>query len=76
MPARDILTVAEMTAADKATIAGGAPGLVLMQRAGEVPEAEGWKINQDAVGVVFSSADAKEGPVAFAEKREPHWSGT
>jgi ADP-dependent NAD(P)H-hydrate dehydratase / NAD(P)H-hydrate epimerase len=35
MAARDILTVAEMTAADQATIASGTPGLVLMQRAGE-----------------------------------------
>jgi hydroxyethylthiazole kinase-like uncharacterized protein yjeF len=32
---RDILTVAEMTAADKATIAAGTPGLTLMGRAGE-----------------------------------------
>jgi ADP-dependent NAD(P)H-hydrate dehydratase / NAD(P)H-hydrate epimerase len=31
----DILTVAEMTAADKATIAAGTPGLTLMRRAGE-----------------------------------------
>jgi hydroxyethylthiazole kinase-like uncharacterized protein yjeF len=35
MAARDILTVAEMTAADQATIASGTSGLVLMQRAGE-----------------------------------------
>jgi enoyl-CoA hydratase/carnithine racemase len=47
----------------------------VMQRAAEVPESEGWQINQEAVGVVFSSADAREGPVAFAEKREPHWQG-
>jgi enoyl-CoA hydratase/carnithine racemase len=47
----------------------------VMQRAAEVPEAEGWKINQEAVGVVFSSADAREGPAAFAEKREPRWQG-
>ena len=31
----DILTVAEMTAADKAAIAAGTPGLTLMRRAGE-----------------------------------------
>ncbi len=31
---RDILTVGEMTAADKAAIAAGTPGFTLMQRAG------------------------------------------
>ena len=47
----------------------------VMKRAAEVPESEGWKINQEAVGIVFSSADAMEGPVAFAEKRAPNWQG-
>lgn len=35
MPARPILTVAEMTAADRAAIAAGTPGEVLMERAGQ-----------------------------------------
>jgi enoyl-CoA hydratase len=47
----------------------------VMKRAAEVPESEGWAINTEAVGVVFSSADAMEGPVAFAEKRAPNWQG-
>jgi len=47
----------------------------VMRQAAEVPEADGWKINQEAVGVVFSSDDAQEGPRAFAEKREARWQG-
>jgi enoyl-CoA hydratase/carnithine racemase len=47
----------------------------VMKQAAEVAEAEGWKINGKAVGVVFSSADAMEGPIAFAEKRAPNWQG-
>jgi crotonobetainyl-CoA hydratase len=62
------------------TIAANAPLAVrysksVMKQAAEVSESEGWKINAAAAGVVFSSADAMEGPMAFAEKRAPNWQG-
>ncbi|MDA8184586.1 MAG: crotonase/enoyl-CoA hydratase family protein [Actinomycetota bacterium] len=62
------------------TIAENAPLAVrwtkkVMRQAADLPEAEGWKLNAEAVGVVFSSKDAMEGPVAFAEKRKPNWRG-
>jgi enoyl-CoA hydratase/carnithine racemase len=77
VPAADLLPAA-MALAE--TIAANAPLAVrysksVMKQAAEVPEAEGWKINGAAAGVVFSSADAMEGPVAFAEKRAPNWQG-
>ncbi len=34
-----------------------------------------WKMQGPLQGKVFTSEDAKEGPRAFAEKREPTWSG-
>ncbi len=47
----------------------------VMLRAVHADEEEGWRLTDEAVGVVFSSADAMEGPVAFAEKRKPNWQG-
>lgn len=38
-------------------------------------EDELWKISNRASALVFSSEDAKEGPVAFLEKRAPVWKG-
>ncbi len=62
------------------TIAENAPLAVraskrVMKQAGALPDAEGWAVNNAAVPEVFGSADAMEGPIAFAEKRKPNWSG-
>ncbi|MFA6577030.1 MAG: crotonase/enoyl-CoA hydratase family protein [Nocardioides sp.] len=38
-------------------------------------EAAMWAANDAEIGVLFASADAAEGPRAFAEKREPVWQG-
>jgi enoyl-CoA hydratase len=77
VPADDLLDEA-IALAER--IAANAPLAVrysksVMTRAADLPESEGWAINAEAVGVVFSSADAMEGPIAFAEKRAPRWQG-
>ncbi len=36
---------------------------------------EAWALQGPLAGKVFGSEDAKEGPKAFAEKREPNWTG-
>lgn len=41
-----------------------------------VDQREAYKIEGELSRKVFSSEDAKEGPKAFAEKREPRWTGT
>jgi 1,4-dihydroxy-2-naphthoyl-CoA synthase len=38
-------------------------------------EEEQWQLSMSEVETVKRSADAREGPQAFAEKREPRWQG-
>lgn len=38
-------------------------------------EQDVWDANTKSMAVVFTSEDAKEGPAAFAQKREPVWQG-
>lgn len=42
---------------------------------GDWGDEDPWTLNAEATEAVFSSADAIEGPTAFAEKRAPVWQG-
>jgi enoyl-CoA hydratase len=47
----------------------------VMKKAREMTEAQCWDLNTEAFGMIGRSADALEGAIAFAEKREPVWQG-
>jgi len=47
----------------------------IMKKSRELSEEESWTLNSQAFGSIGQSADALEGAIAFAEKREPNWQG-
>jgi enoyl-CoA hydratase len=47
----------------------------IARAAEEWSESESWSLQRDITEPVMSSEDAREGSVAFAEKRAPHWVG-
>lgn len=71
----------ETTALDLATqIARNAPialreSLALARAADGIDEGALWSANDAAMLRVVASSDAREGPRAFMEKRQPQWSG-
>jgi enoyl-CoA hydratase/carnithine racemase len=47
----------------------------VMRRSRQVFDDEAWVVSDEAFATIGRSADALEGAVAFAEKREPNWQG-
>ncbi|NGP07194.1 crotonase/enoyl-CoA hydratase family protein [Rhodococcus sp. 14C212] len=75
-------TALEVALALAETIAANAPLSVRESKSmihrtahGDDWEAGVWEANAAAMKVVFTSDDAKEGPTAFAQKRQPVWKG-
>jgi enoyl-CoA hydratase len=62
--------------AQNAPLAVAASKSLIRAAAQGIEEDKLWEMQIPLQKKVFSSNDAKEGPKAFAEKREPNWTGT
>ena len=62
--------------AENAPLAVAASKTLVRAAAQGIDEESLWKMQEPLSAKVFTSNDAKEGPVAFAEKRAPNWTGT
>ncbi|MBD3648141.1 MAG: enoyl-CoA hydratase/isomerase family protein, partial [Pseudomonadales bacterium] len=62
--------------AENAPLAVAASKSLVRAAAQGIDEESLWELQVPLQQKVFSSNDAKEGPVAFAEKRAPKWTGT
>lgn len=69
------VTLAERIA-ENAPLAVAASKALVRAAAQGVEEDKLWEMQVPLQKTVFSSNDAKEGPLAFAEKRAPNWTGT
>jgi len=69
------ITLAERIA-ENAPLAVNASKSLVRAAASGIEEDKLWEMQVPLQKSVFSSSDAKEGPVAFAEKRAPNWTGT
>ncbi len=68
------ITLAERIA--KNAPLGVAASKQLIRASLDQTEAEFWEYQKSFMGKVFTSNDAKEGPAAFAQKRQPNWTGS
>ena len=69
------LAVAERIA-QNAPLAVAASKKIIEATTQGLTEEELWALNTELQIPVFTSNDAREGPVAFAEKRPPNWTGS
>ncbi|MFL6061148.1 MAG: crotonase/enoyl-CoA hydratase family protein [Marmoricola sp.] len=80
VPAADLLEsalrLARTIAANAPLSVQGSKKVALGLRDGTIPgETEAWEQSNAEMMAVFTSEDAMEGPIAFAEKRAPVWKG-